>query len=93
MELLKLCLLFRFELRDLLNDGLEYLVGRHVIELTQSSVYTLGILKGNVGLAVRAEYTLRLASEYDLFDALNVRVKRILAALSGTLLFLLLVSE
>ncbi len=72
MELLELCLLFRLKLCDLLNDGLEDLVCRHVIEFTQSSVDTLGILEGDVGLTIRAEDTLRLASEDDLFDALNV---------------------
>lgn len=72
MELLELCLLFRLKLRDLLNDGLEDLVGRHVIEFTQGSVDTLGILEGDVGLTVRTEDTLGLPSEYYLFDALNV---------------------
>jgi hypothetical protein len=72
LELLELCLLFRLKLRDLLNDGLEDLVGRHVIELTQGSVDTLGILEGDVGLTVRAEDTLGLASEDYLLDALNV---------------------
>lgn len=52
MELLELCLLFRFKLSDLLNDGLEYFVSRHIIELAQSSVDTLGVLEGDVGLAV-----------------------------------------
>lgn len=52
MELLKLCLLFRLELCDLLNDGLKDLVGRHVIELAQGSMNTLGILEGDISLAI-----------------------------------------
>ena len=52
LELLQLCLLFRLELRYLLNDGLKDLVGRHVIELAQGSVDTLGILEGDIGFAV-----------------------------------------
>jgi hypothetical protein len=52
LELLKLCLLFRLELCDLLNDGLKDLVGRHVIELAQGSMNTLGILEGDISFAV-----------------------------------------
>jgi hypothetical protein len=71
----------------LLDDSLEDLVCRHVIELTKSSVNTLGVLERHVCLAIGAEHSLRLASENDFLDALNVRVERLLTALSSTFLF------
>jgi hypothetical protein len=51
---------------------LEDLVSRHVIELSQSCVHTLGIVEGDLFCAVASEDTLRLPAEHDLLDLLDI---------------------
>lgn len=80
LELLELLLLLIFELGNLFNNGLEDLVGRHVIELSEGCVYSLGVLEGNILGAVASEDTFRLSSEDDLFDTLDITVTFLLSS-------------
>jgi hypothetical protein len=63
---------FTLELSNLLNDGLEDLVGRHVIELSESCVYSLRVVESHVLSLVALEDTLWLATEYYLLYPLDV---------------------
>ena len=79
---------------NLFNNSLEHFVGRHIIELAESCVNALWVLERHISLAIGTEDTLRLATEHNFLDALDIRVKGLFAAFSTTLLFtFFLVSE
>jgi hypothetical protein len=87
LELLKFGFLFVLKLSNLLNDSLEDLVRRHVIEFSKSGVNSFGVMEGDIFGPVASEDTLRLASEHDLFDSLYVTI--FLPSSSGSFLFVL----
>lgn len=88
LELLKLCFLLIFKLSDLLDDGLEDLVGGHIIELSESRVHSFGVMESDVLGAVASKNALGLATEHNFLNPLNVTV--LLACSSiGSLLLLL----